>query len=82
MIILVGGCAGLDSVMSTRGVIDSSISKFNGTEVINMTPAFTNGGLQVEFGLYWEYEYKDNARLIVDISGAQNFNREKNLDCY
>lgn len=81
MIIFIAGCAGLDSALSTRGVINSHMSKFDQTKIVTMSPSLTNhGGNYPEFGLYWEEKYGNIARLVVEIDGAVNFDREKDLE--
>jgi hypothetical protein len=80
-LLLFTGCAGLDSALSTRGIVSSNISKFDKTRSVSMTPSLTNhGGDNPEFGLYWEDKYNNKARLVVRMTRAVNFNTNKNLE--
>ncbi len=70
----------MDSALSTRGVLDETKSKMDGTRIVTMSPVLSKSGLtdiQAEFGLYWDDAKGDNALLVVEIGGAQNFDPEK-----
>lgn len=80
LLTFLAGCAAMDSALTTRGVIDSSTSKIDGTRVVTMSPVLPKHGMtdiQAEFGLYWDDEKGDNALLIVEVFGAKNFAPEK-----
>jgi len=73
---LLVGCAGIDSSLSTRGVLESTTSKMDGTRIVSMSPVLAKSGLtdiQAEFGLYWDDTKGDNAFLIVEIDGTKSF---------
>lgn len=80
IVLVIAGCAGLDTALSTRGIINTHVSKFEKSKIVTMSPSLTNhGGNYPELGLYWEEKYGNHARLVVRMSGAVNFNREKEL---
>ncbi len=82
--ILLTGCASIDSILNTNGVIKTHISKFDKAKIVIMSPTFAERGFNlnhfVKFGLYWEEKYGNNARLIVQIDRAANFSLDKNLE--
>lgn len=79
MIILVSGCASIDSMMSTRGVITSEVSAMSGVKSVWMTPVLVGGPL-IEFGLYWDSEKEDRALLNVVYNDATNFDKNKPIE--
>jgi len=79
MLAFVSGCAGLDSVMSTRGVLSDKASNMDGSRIVSMTPVLTNT-MSPEFGLYWDTAKGDIALLAVQMAGAVNFDSKKPLE--
>ncbi|KZZ10595.1 hypothetical protein A3752_12165 [Oleiphilus sp. HI0081] len=73
---LLFGCAALDSAMSTRGVISESVSKMDDKRVVRMSSVLTDSNF-TELGLYWDSDKGDNAILIVQTLGAENFSPSK-----
>lgn len=76
-------CTAIDSTLSTRGVVDTTTSKVDGTRIVSMSPVLSKSGLtdiQAEFGLYWDSAKGDNALFIVEIKGAENFNPEMQFE--
>jgi len=58
VVLVIAGCAGLDTALSTRGIVKTHISKFEKTKIVTMSPSLTNhGGNYPEFGLYWENKW-------------------------
>lgn len=77
---LLSGCVTMDAALSTRGVIDSRVSKIDETRVVTMSPVLSKHGMtdiQAEFGLYWDNKKNDRAFLIVEIDGAKSFSPER-----
>ena len=74
------GCATMDKFASTRGVLEVTTSKMDGTRIVTMSPVLSKHGLtdiQAEFGLYWDDAKGDKALFIVEITGAKSFDPEK-----
>ncbi len=79
VIMMASGCASIDSVMSSRGIIKSEVSAMSGIRSVWMTPVLV-GGPVIELGLYWDSSQQDNAILNVVYKDAINFDKNKPIE--
>ena len=84
-LVLLVGCASMDAMMSTRGVVDEHVSKMDEVRVVTMTPVIAGGDMAghdagAEFGFYWDSKKNHHALLVIQLNGAVNFDQAKPVE--